>query len=113
MFSEDDFDIGQNWQENIYVKGKFLAEQKVRKEIEAGLDAKIFRVGRLVGRSTDGVFQKNPETNAFYRLLQGPSEAGRDTGVGDERAGRAYRRGFVREGRRRFAEWSENGLSFV
>ena len=71
VFSEDDFDIGQNWQENIYVKGKFLAEQKVRKEIEAGLDAKIFRVGRLVGRSTDGVFQKNPETNAFYRLLQG------------------------------------------
>ena len=71
VFSEDDFDIGQNWQENIYVKGKFLAEQKVRKGIEAGLDAKIFRVGRLVGRSTDGVFQKNPETNAFYRLLQG------------------------------------------
>lgn len=24
-----------------------------------------------MGRSTDGVFQKNPETNAFYRLLQG------------------------------------------
>ena len=36
-----------------------------------GLDAKIFRVGRLVGRSTDGVFQKNPESNAFYRLLKG------------------------------------------
>ena len=24
-----------------------------------------------MGRRTDGVFQKNPETNAFYRLLQG------------------------------------------
>lgn len=71
VFSEDDFDIGQNWQENIYVRGKFLSEQKVREAMTDGLDAKIFRVGRLVGRSTDGVFQKNPESNAFYRLLKG------------------------------------------
>ncbi|MPM81657.1 hypothetical protein SDC9_128714 [bioreactor metagenome] len=31
------------------------------------------RLGRLVGRSTDGVFQKNPENNAFWGLVRGMS----------------------------------------
>ena len=35
-----------------------------------GLKAKVFRVGRLVGRTTDGMFQKNPDTNAFYLLMK-------------------------------------------
>jgi len=28
-------------------------------------------VGRLVGRNSDGVFQKNKEANAFYSFLRG------------------------------------------
>ncbi len=31
----------------------------------------MFRIGRLVGRAADGVFQYNPESNAFYCLIQG------------------------------------------
>ena len=38
-----------------------ILEQQVRQAVQNGLDARIYRVGRLVGRASDGVFQKNPE----------------------------------------------------
>ena len=69
-YTEKDYDIGQIWEDNIYVKSKFLAEGLVLDAVKKGLDAKIFRLGRLVGRALDGVFQKNPETNAFYLLMK-------------------------------------------
>ena len=75
-FSETDYDIGQDWESNIYVRSKFLAEGHVRQAAEAGLHVKIFRLGRLVGRMRDGVFQKNPQNNAFYLLMHGFSEIG-------------------------------------
>ena len=68
-FTEQNYDIGQIWEENIYVKSKFLAEGLVLKAAEEGLDVKIFRLGRLVGRASDGVFQRNPESNVFYLIL--------------------------------------------
>jgi thioester reductase-like protein len=68
-FTEADYDIGQIWEENIYVKSKFLAEGQVLKAAEDGLNVKIFRLGRLVGRATDGVFQRNPESNVFYLIV--------------------------------------------
>ncbi len=71
VFTEEDRDIGQNWQDNIYVKGKFLGEAQVFQAMDRGLDARIFRVGRLVGRQSDGVFQKSPERNSFFAFLQG------------------------------------------
>lgn len=71
VFTEADLDIGQIWENNIYVKSKFLAEQEVLRAGERGLDVKIFRLGRLVGRAGDGVFQKNPDNNAFYLLMRG------------------------------------------
>ena len=76
MFTENDFDIGQNWTSNIYIKSKFLAEKAVFEAMENGVDAKIFRLGRLVGRASDGKFQQNPETNAFYLLMKGFSMLG-------------------------------------
>ena len=76
VFTEADYDIGQNWESNIYVKSKFLAEGLVFKAMEDGLRAKIFRLGRLVGRECDGKFQKNPETNAFYLLMKGFCQIG-------------------------------------
>jgi len=75
-FTEADYDIGQVWEDNIYVKSKFLAEGLVFKAIEEGLTAKIFRLGRLVGRESDGRFQKNPESNAFYLLMKGFCQIG-------------------------------------
>ena len=69
-YTENDYDIGQDWASNIYVRSKFLAEGLVRQAAQSGLSAKIFRLGRLVGRMSDGLFQRNPHTNAFYLLLQ-------------------------------------------
>ncbi len=71
VFTEEDYDIGQIWEENIYVKSKYLAEGLVLQAVKEGLNAKIFRLGRLVGRASDGVFQKNPGTNVFYLILKG------------------------------------------
>lgn len=70
VFTENDYDIGQIWEDNIYVKSKYLAEGLVLEARESGMETKIFRLGRLVGRASDGVFQKNPDTNAFYLLMR-------------------------------------------
>ena len=70
-FTEQDFHIGQDWRRNLYVRSKFLAEDAVFEAIRTGLTARVFRVGRLVGRSTDGIFQKNAQTNAFWLTLRG------------------------------------------
>lgn len=76
LFTEQDFEIGQDWDKNIYVKSKFLAEKEVFDSIRRGMPAKIFRLGRLVGRAADGVFQKNPDNNAFYLLMRAFAVAG-------------------------------------
>lgn len=75
-FSEHDFYIGQNWQDNIYIKSKFLAEARVYEAVRSGLRAKVFRLGRIVGRATDGVFQKDPATNAAFLLLRAIANLG-------------------------------------
>lgn len=69
LFTEQDFDRGQQV-ENVYVESKFLAEKLVREEIKKGIPATVYRVGNLVGRTTDGKFQQNIEENAFYRLIK-------------------------------------------
>ena len=38
--------------------------------VDSGLDAKIFRVGNLMGRQSDGEFQINSVTNSFIRSLK-------------------------------------------
>ena len=70
-FSELDFEIGQNWQDSVYLRGKYGAEKLVRQATKKGLSAVILRIGRLVGRSSDGVFQKNAESNTFWGLVNG------------------------------------------
>ena len=73
-FSETDFEIGQNWDDNVYLRGKFAAEELVRQAVnDDSVSATILRIGRLVGRSSDGVFQKNASTNAFWGLVNGIS----------------------------------------
>lgn len=71
QFTELDFDIGQDWRRNLYVRSKFLAEHAIYQAVEAGLTARVFRLGRLVGRAQDGAFQRNPNTNAFWLTLRG------------------------------------------
>lgn len=67
-FDENCFDIGQNYEDNEYARSKFMAEGIVLKEIEQGLNAKIFRVGVLTARN-DGGFQLHSEKNAFANRL--------------------------------------------
>ena len=74
-FNEDCYDIGQNWQDNVYVRSKFMAEAEVKKAMGDGLNAIILRVGRLVGRTSDGRFQRNPEDNYFYNVITGIAKA--------------------------------------
>ena len=71
LFTEQDFNIGQDWRSNLYVRSKFLAEDSVFEAARSGLVARVFRLGRLVGRAQDGTFQKNPDTNAFWLTLRG------------------------------------------
>ena len=61
--------FGQNV-ENDYVRTKFMAERVILDaRLKRGLDAVILRAGNLMGRSTDGEFQINFETNSFIRSL--------------------------------------------
>ncbi len=69
-FDENDFFIGQNFKENVYIQTKFEAEELIYNKISSGLNAAIFRVGNLTGRYSDGLFQKNINDNAFYNILR-------------------------------------------
>jgi len=70
IFSEKDFYIHQNYSDNLYVKSKFEAEALLYKEMRLGLKAKIMRVGNLMPRYVDGVFQSDPSKNAFMNRLR-------------------------------------------
>jgi thioester reductase-like protein len=57
--------------DNKYVESKFLAERAVlQAAADNELDVKIMRVGNLMARSYDGLFQRNYESNAFVNQLK-------------------------------------------
>ncbi len=67
---ENELFFGQNL-DNKYVYTKFKAEEAVLKAIEErGLHGKIVRVGNLMSRYSDGLFQINSVTNGFMRSLR-------------------------------------------
>ena len=55
--------------DNAYALSKFKAEKAVLEAVSNGLDAKIMRLGNLMGRHSDGEFQVNFGSNAFIRSL--------------------------------------------
>ncbi len=55
---------------NKYLNSKFLAERMVLEKALSGLNVKIIRVGNLMARYSDGVFQKNFDTNAFLNNIK-------------------------------------------
>ena len=69
-FTENSFYIGQNYEDNVYVKSKFVAEQHI---IEAcmhkGLCCSIYRIGNITNRYSDGFFQQNYGDNAFLNRI--------------------------------------------
>lgn len=56
--------------ENEYSNSKLQAENIVRAAMQQGVAATIYRVGNLVGRTQSGKFQRNIESNAFYRMIK-------------------------------------------
>lgn len=72
IFSENTLDINQTFHKNPYLITKFEAEQCVLKSIsENHLNAKIFRIGNIMPRISDGIFQTNYEQNGFLLAING------------------------------------------
>jgi len=69
-FTEQDFYIGQNFTENVYVRSKVESEKLILEAINNGLDVAIFRLGMIAARSSDGKFQINRNDNNFYNILR-------------------------------------------
>ena len=67
-FDESCLYIGQVL-DNVYTHTKFEAEQCVLEAICSGLDGYILRMGNLMPRYSDGVFQENVSDNAFVTRL--------------------------------------------
>ncbi len=69
-FSEKDLYLGQQIN-NLYVKSKFIAERLILQNIfDNNLNAKIFRLGNITSRFSDGKFQINFTKNAFANKLK-------------------------------------------
>ena len=62
--------------ENVYARSKFEAEKTVLDAMVDGLQANIMRMGNLTNRFSDGVFQKNHESNAFLQRIKSVLELG-------------------------------------
>ena len=75
IFTEKEFYIGQQF-ENVYVRTKFEAEQKILDSILDGVDSYILRVGNLMPRISDGKFQENINENAYMNRLKALMEIG-------------------------------------
>lgn len=70
VFDETKLYVGQDI-ENVYVLSKFIAERNILESvINDNLDALIIRVGNLMGRYADGMFQKNISENAFINRIK-------------------------------------------
>lgn len=69
-FTENDLLIGQNYDDNVYIRSKIETEKNLFNEMNRGLDVSIFRVGNLTGRYNDGCFQLNISDSRFYNMLK-------------------------------------------
>ncbi len=69
LLDEQGYDVGQDVVFNEYVRSKHLAEGLVLDAFAQGLPGRIFRVGNLTGRASDGAFQRDVHRNAFAMRL--------------------------------------------
>ena len=71
IFDENTLNINQTFDKSPYLISKFEAEQEVLKAINNNeINAKIFRIGNIMPRISDGVFQKNYDQNAFMLAIK-------------------------------------------
>jgi thioester reductase-like protein len=72
IYDEHMLYVGQIYEDNQYVRSKFLAERLIYENIlDKGLHAKVLRAGNLAPRSSDGHFQINADTNNYMNTLKG------------------------------------------
>ena len=55
---------------SVYTDTKLDAERLVFALADRGLPVRVYRMGNLTGRVSDGLFQKNISENAFYRSIK-------------------------------------------
>ncbi len=55
--------------DNVYMRSKFEAESYIINAISKGTDAYILRMGNLMPRNKDGIFQENIADNAFINRV--------------------------------------------
>ena len=70
VFNEDVLNIEQNYEQNIYVYTKYLAEKEVLNAKRDGLKANIYRIGSLTWDKF-GTFQVNEDENGLINRLRG------------------------------------------
>lgn len=56
--------------DSVYTDTKMMAEKFILDKVKEGKEVFVYRMGNLIGRYTDGMFQKNIDANAFYRMLK-------------------------------------------
>ena len=70
IFDEHALYIGQNYDENIYIKTKFEAEHNIYEAMKnTNFKACIYRLGNICARYSDGQFQENDKKNAFLSRI--------------------------------------------
>ncbi len=71
---ENSINIGQTFNNHVYMITKYEAECKVLDAINSGfIKAKIFRLGNIMPRITDGKFQTNKLDNGFLSRIKNNS----------------------------------------
>jgi amino acid adenylation domain-containing protein len=68
-FTEKMLYFGQDLS-NKYIRSKFIAERSVLEAAADGMSAKVIRVGNLMARDNDGIFQANFNTNSFLKSFK-------------------------------------------
>lgn len=71
VLDENKLFIDQYLFKNIYLTTKYKAEVEILEKIKNNeISAKIFRIGNIMPRETDGVFQTNVNDNAFLNKIR-------------------------------------------
>lgn len=76
VFDEFVLDIGQSYEQNVYIHSKYKAEELVLLARQKGLKANIHRIGNLTWRKSDGMFQKNAADSGFLGRCSGLFKVG-------------------------------------
>ena len=70
LFNEHALYVGQNYDDNIYIKTKFEAEYNIMQALASSkVKASVYRLGNISARYSDGKFQENDNKNAFLNRV--------------------------------------------